>query len=110
MARPEAAPVAAPMAAKERPARLAITATAAPFRFEVSHLGKVIWRGESATTQAESDVPLSFPAEGVDLALKADWAGGQTAAVRLAVSIDGNDPIERTIWGDGSVDEVLTFK
>lgn len=110
VARSEAEPAAAPVVVAKKPVRLAITATAAPFRFEVSHLGRVIWRGESAASRADAEVPLVVPAEGVDLALKAEWAAGQTAAVRLAVSVDGDAPVERTVWGDGSVDEVLTFE
>lgn len=109
MARPDAVIAARPARADAR-VHLQITATAVPFRFEVAHLGAVIWRGESQATTAEGEVAMPFPPEGVDLALRASWTGGQTAAVRLAVSVDGEEPRERTVWGEGSAEDILTFK
>lgn len=111
VARSEAgAPAAATLSLERTPVRLALTATATPIRFQVAHLGAVIWRGESGTAEAHSEVTIPFPPEGIDLALKADWSDPRTAAVRLSVERDGEEPIEQTVWGEGSVDEVLTFK
>jgi hypothetical protein len=110
MARPQAVAAATKPPNASTTVHLRITATAAPFRFEVMHLGAVIWRGESPAATAEKEVAMPFPPEGVDLALKVSWAGEQTAAVRLGVSVDGNEPLERTIWGAGSAEDVLTFK
>lgn len=102
----------AAMPASRTSAHLEIVSTKAPFQFSVMHLGKVIWKGNSATESAATDVTLSIPKEGVDLALKVDWpapAQGGTAAAKLVLTHDDNDPVERTVWGDGSASDVLTF-
>jgi hypothetical protein len=105
----------APLASKADPpvantrVHLQLTSTAVPFHFEVRHLGDVIWQGEAATATTTADVSMPFPKEGVDLAVKATWTGGQTAAVKLALSANGAGPLERTIWGDGAAEDVLTF-
>jgi hypothetical protein len=89
---------------------LELTATATPFTFTVSHLGAAIWRGESATSLVASDVSLAFPAEGIDLAVEVKWPSAQTGAVRLVVTRGDTEPIVQTAWGNGGVNDVLTFK
>jgi hypothetical protein len=90
--------------------RLQILSTAVPFTFEVSHLGKVIWRGESPVRSAQTEVALPFPKEGVDLRLDVTWPGQETAAVKFEIDGSHPEPVAQTVWGDGSVSEVLTFK
>ncbi len=106
-----AAPVMAdrPEAATET-VRLQLNSTAVPITFSVSYLGKVIWRGEAAASPVEKDVAIIFPTAGVDFSLEATWPSGQTAAIKLSVSRAGDEPIAQTVWGDGAVNEVLTFK
>jgi hypothetical protein len=106
----------APTAAPEAPAtkasavHLRLTSTAVPLSFSVSHLGKVIWRGDASTSPVESVVEMPFSTEGVDLVVDAKWSFGQTAAVKLEVARGDDEPSAQTVWGDGAVSEVLTFK
>jgi hypothetical protein len=89
---------------------LELTSTTAPFRYEVSFSGKVIWRGEANATSVATDVDLDFPAEGIDLVLDASWSEAKPAAVRLLVTPPEGMPIARTVWGDGTkASGVLTF-
>ncbi len=99
-ARVRPAPSAAPLAS----VHLAITATTFPFHFAISHLGKIIWAGESATGRSEKEVALPFPPEGIDLLVEANWEGEQETAVRLEVARAG-----QTLWGTRRVNDVLTF-
>lgn len=87
---------------------LEIVSTKAPFAFEVKHLGEVVWKGDSLGESAEGDVKLPIPKEGIDLSVQVDWRVAGMAAARLTVSY-GNDSFERSLWGDGSVEDVLTF-
>jgi hypothetical protein len=106
-----AAPAAAaPTAAEsESDVHLVLTSTSFPFTFEVSHLGKTIWKGEATESNAEKDVKIAFPPEGIDLLVDAKWQGDKQAAVRLDVTPDDGDTMTKTLWGSGSVNGVLTF-
>jgi hypothetical protein len=88
---------------------LALTSTSVPFTFEVSHLGKTIWKGEAMESSVARDVKMAFPPEGIDLLLDAKWQGAQQTAVKLDVTPDSSDTTTKTLWGNGSVSGVLTF-
>jgi hypothetical protein len=88
---------------------LALTSTAVPFAFEVTHLGKVIWKGESAQGAIEKTMALNFPPEGIDLLLSVKWQGDQQSAVKLEVTPQDGEPITRTLWGTTQASDVLTF-
>jgi hypothetical protein len=77
--------------------------------FQVLHLGKVIWEAKQAGTAAQKDFTMEFPKEGIDLELKAEWTPGTPeTAVRMTVT-HGYDSSDKTVWGKGSLDEVMTF-
>lgn len=101
--------MAAPAATRETVAHLEIVSTKFPFTFSVAHLGKVVWQGTSPGAAVANDVRLPIPQEGIDLALEIAWQGGETAAAKLILSHDDNDPVERTVWGSGKASDVLTF-
>jgi hypothetical protein len=88
---------------------LVLTSTSSPFTFEVSHLGKAIWKGEAIECSVGRDVKMTFPPEGIDLLVDAKWQGDKQAAVRLDVAVDNGDMMTKTLWGTGSVSGVLTF-
>jgi hypothetical protein len=56
-----------------------------------------------------TDLRLPIPREGIDLSLEIEWQGSDNAAAKLVVSHDDNDPVERTVWGNGKASDVLTF-
>jgi len=103
----DAAPAAKPT--PETLAHLAITSTKTPFTYTVAHLGKVVWQGAAATSPAATDVKLPIPPQGIDLTLSITWSEPGEAAARLSLGHDDNDPVERTVWGDGSASDVLTY-
>jgi hypothetical protein len=88
---------------------LVLTSTSVPFTFEVSHLGKTIWKGEAMENTVTLDLKMAFPSEGVDLLVDAKWQGDKQAAVRLDVTVDNGDTTTKTLWGNGGVSGVLTF-
>src|SRR5690349_257267 len=82
---------------------LVLTSTSIPFTFEVSHLGKTIWKGEAMESTVARDVKLAFPPEGIDLLVDANWQGAQQTAVKLDVTPDSSDTMTKTLWGTGGV-------
>ena len=90
---------------------LRIEFTAVPRSFEIWHIDRVLWSAESPPpVSVEQAVKISWPPEGVDLRVKIGWPeGAPLAAARL--SLIGPDGVEhqRSIWGAGPADEVLTF-
>lgn len=88
---------------------LELTSTMVPFKFQVTHGGNPIWSGESSSTTVARDTELKFPPEGIDLVLDVSWVQDQEAAVRLALTPEDSDTIVKTVWGEQSASEVLTF-
>ena len=88
---------------------LVLTSTSVPFTFEVSHLGKTVWKGEAMENTVTRDLKMAFPSEGIDLLVDAKWQGDKQTAVRLDVAADNGDTTTKTLWGTGGVSGVLTF-
>ncbi len=88
---------------------LTITSTSYPFQFEISHLGKTIWKGENNTSTSSKTLALNFPPEGIDLVVAASWAQRQETAVRLQVARGDGAPLSKTLWGTEQVNDVVTF-
>jgi hypothetical protein len=88
---------------------LTITSTSVPFRFEISHLGKTIWKGESNESSSSRNLTMHFPPEGIDLGVRASWPNAGDTALRIEVARGGDAPIVKTLWGIGHVDDVVTF-
>ena len=95
--------------AGESNVRLVLTSTTFPFTFEISHLGKTIWKGEATESSVAREVKMAFPPEGIDLLLDARWQGEKQTAVKLEVTPENGDAIMRTLWGTTQVNGVLTF-
>jgi len=89
--------------------RLVLTSTTVPFTFEISHLGKTIWKGEATENSVAREVKMTFPSEGIDLLLDVRWQGEKQTAVKLEVTPEGGDAIARTLWGTTRINGVLTF-
>jgi len=90
---------------------LELLSTRAPFHFEVLHLGKIVWQGESAGNKATTEIAMEFPKEGIDLELKGGWQQEESvAAVKLIVTPKDDIPREKSVWAERTFDEVLTFQ
>ena len=88
---------------------LVLTSTSFPFTFEVSHLGKTIWKGEASESSVARDVKMNFPPEGIDLLVDVKWADDKQGAVKLEVTPEDGNTMTKTLWGNGSANGVLTF-
>ena len=114
LTRPEVV-VAAPASQAPKPEvakaiHLHLTFTAVPQKFTISNLDKVIWEATTPEADMEHDVSIAYPAEGVDLQFHIEWPeGGPLSAMRVQLTDPAGDMHEKSIWGKGVTDEVVTF-
>ena len=73
--RTEGAPAPRQTATAQSNVHLVLTSTPFPFTFEISHLGKTIWKGEATESSVARDVQMTFPSEGIDLLIDVKWQG-----------------------------------
>ena len=88
---------------------LRLTFSPGPESFVVAHLGKVLWAEASHLTDESRDLALPFPKEGVDLVVKVTWPGEAEGALRLRLTDPDGHEHDKTIWGRGAMEEVVTF-
>jgi len=90
---------------------LAVAFSQKPLRFEIDYLGKPVWQSDLVTAPAaQKDIAMAYPKEGVDLEYKVVWPPGTPlSAARLSVAANDAEPVEKTLWGTGQVDDVLSF-
>ena len=89
---------------------LQLTFSSAPKKFEVIHLGKVVWTQDAPGVQVEKMVPLQYPKEGVDVQFRVTWpAGAADAALRVKLTDPSGNEHDKTVWGRGEMEEVVTF-
>lgn len=107
------AAVAAPAQAESESAQVAmrLSFSAAPEKFAVLHLGKSVWAGTTRETEATKTVPLAFPKEGVDLQFRVTWpANSADSALRVQLTDPDGNEHDKTVWGRGEMDEIITFQ
>jgi hypothetical protein len=93
-----------------REIQLKLTFTVPPSSVRVRHLGKEIWSTNPVGHEVEQTVNIPFPKEGVDLEFEAKFPdGAPLAAMRVQLTDPDGGEYERTCWGTGEIDEVLTF-
>jgi len=108
----EPAPVEA-KAATPAPAKaihLHLDFTVAPKSFKVINLEKELWSETAPKAEMERDLTLVYPAQGVDLQFHIEWpdeAGLQ--AMRAKLTDPMGEEHEKSLWGKGATDDVLTF-
>ena len=87
-----------------------LTFSVAPRSFAISHLGAVVWAEATPGTDGTKTVPLVYPKEGVDLQVKVAWpADAGEAAVRVRLTDPDGNEHDKTVWGRGEMEEVVTF-
>lgn len=90
-------------------ATLQLTFTAAAHRIAVLHLGEEVWSDASRALEGTKVLKLAWPKEGVELDFRIEWPAGPPAAARVLLTAPDGEAHERTIWGAGPAQEVLTF-
>jgi hypothetical protein len=106
-----AAPAAAPAApAAKKAIGLHLTFTVTPKSFIVRHLEEDVWKVAAPQADMEHEVSLDYPDEGVDLQFHIEWPDdAPLAAMRVQLTDPAGDMHEKSVWGKGPVDEVVTF-
>ena len=102
-----AAPVRAEAVVAQIPLRL--TFSIAPQSFSISHLGAVVWADGTHGTDVTKTLALAYPKEGVDLQVKVKWPADAEAAVRMRLTDPDGNEHDKTVWGRGEMEEVVTF-
>jgi hypothetical protein len=89
---------------------LVIRTTSVPVRFQITFLGKTLWAEQASTPDVEKDFDLDFPKEGIDLVVDATWETKALAAMEITLSLPDGTAIHKTLWGQGTANDVLTFR
>lgn len=98
----------APVAEQEVSLRLDFTLV--PQSVKVLHLGREVWSESAPTAPLERKLKLPYPEAGIDLQLQIEWpADAPLAAVRVTFTDPAGEPHERSVWGQGSVDDAVAF-
>lgn len=101
---------AAPEAAPEKAIGLHLTFSSLPKSFTVKHLDKTVWTETAPKLDMNRQVAIAYPKEGVDLVLHVEWPdGAPQSALRVQLTDPSGDTHEKSVWGSGSDDEVITF-
>jgi hypothetical protein len=107
---PFQAVAAEPAKADESEVRVRFTCTAPLSKLTVLHLGEPVLDEAAPGAELDRTLKMHFPDEGVDLQIQASWAPEVKAALRVQLTDSRGEEHERTLWGSGEVDEVLTFQ
>jgi hypothetical protein len=89
---------------------LAVRTTTVPCRFQITFLGKTLWAEDASTPELAKDFDIDFPKEGIDLVVDAAWESEALAAIEITLSLPDGTAIHKTLWGQGTANDVLTFK
>ena len=89
---------------------LAVRTTALPCRFQITFLGKTLWVEDASTPELAKDFDINFPKEGIDLVVDVTWETKALAALEITVSLPDGNAMNKTLWGQGTANEVLTFR
>ena len=106
-----AAPSPAPAApAIKKAIQLHLTFTTAPKSFVIRHLDEDVWKVDAPEADMEHEVSLEYPDEGVDLQFHIEWPDdAPLSAARVQMTDPAGDTHDKSVWGKGVVDEVVTF-
>jgi len=90
--------------------QLQLTSTTPLKSIKVLHLGTVIWNETNPNANMERALQLPWPGEGVDLRFQVEWeADVSFAGIRVQLTDPSGTLHEKSIWGEGTAEEVLTF-
>jgi hypothetical protein len=89
---------------------LALRTTEVPCRFQITFLGKTLWAEDTSTPELAKDFDIDFQREGIDLVVDATWESKALAAMEITLSLPDGTAIHKTVWGEGTANDVLTFR
>lgn len=89
---------------------IVLTFSHPPERCSILHLGKVVWTQRTPALEVREMLHLEYPSEGIDLEIQAAWPSSvERAALRVKLTDPDGSEHDKTIWGRGEIDEVITF-
>jgi hypothetical protein len=88
---------------------LTLSLTRPAERIELQHLGKPVWSKDRPGLRETMDLSLPFPPEGIELAVTVRWQGAELSAMRLQLTTPDGTDLERSVWGQETVEAVLSF-
>ena len=89
---------------------LQLSFTTVPKTIRVLHLRKEVWSESAPVAEMERKLQIPFPKDGVDLQFEAEFpAGAPLAAMRVRLTDPEGEMHEKSLWGTGRIDDVLTF-
>ncbi|HEX8296677.1 MAG TPA: hypothetical protein VF593_10275 [Chthoniobacteraceae bacterium] len=89
---------------------LQLAFTAIPRTVRVLHSGKEVWSEAEPGSELEKMLLLPFPEQGIDLRIQADLPDASSlTAVRVRLIDPAGGEHEKSVWGTGAIDDVLTF-
>lgn len=93
-----------------REAGIALSFTSAPASVRVRHLGREIWAESAPGLEMQKTVAIPYPKDGADLQFEVRFAdAAPLSAMRVRLTDPDGETHERSAWGRGEIDEVLTF-
>ena len=98
-------------AAKNVKTEVRLTFSTPAMRVVIQHLGREVWHQLMPAAQEIFTCEIPWPKEGVDLHVLVEWPEGtRAAAMRVGLTAPDGTEHDRSVWGDASADDVLTFK
>ncbi len=94
-------------AVETKRAQLTLTFSAPAKRAAILHLGREVWVKDSPETEEETELPLPWPDEGVDLIFNVEWPEGVRGAMRVQLIAPSKMEYDQTVW---SPSQRLVFK
>ncbi len=89
---------------------LQLSFTAPPRQFVVRHLEKDVWEETAPEAEMEREIAVVFPEQGVDLIFRFEWPeDAPLSAARVRFIDPQGERYEKSVWGQGTTEEVLTF-
>ena len=68
----------------------------------------ILW-ADARASDVTKTLTLAYPKEGVDLAVEVAWPEDVEGALRLRLTDPDGNEHDKTLWGRGKMEEVVTF-
>ena len=83
--------------------------TTPPSEFKVLHLGKEIWAETAPGPKSERKLMVPYPKDGVEFEMLIRWPEETLCAMRVRLIDPSLEEHQQSVWGKGTVSEVVKF-
>jgi hypothetical protein len=88
---------------------LVLTFSKGAKKIELNHLGVLVWSRVNPSLSETLELNLPFPKEGLELGVSVFWGDEAPAALRLQLTSPDGIELERTVWGNASLETIVPF-